>query len=256
VINFQTNRYGQADYTHTFSPRLLAEGAFAFASVGGANGQDGNLKVPNINVTGQSEGITSGGWGPGEYRGPEYNWRAVLTEVSGKHTLKFGANGVHAIEHGDFTPVSVRPSFQFNSLLDLVSDKPFNETGVSLDPTTGAAGKVVFGGQENPFGFFVQDDWKIKPNLALTLAVRWDDYTNHTAWGNSGFRFSNLILSSGNSLAQQIASAQVQKVSGVACLAAQSAISGVRASVFPGIPPIMASGRSEVEWVFITIGCR
>lgn len=215
VVNYQSNRYGQADYTHTFSPKLLAEGAFAFASVGGANGQDGDLKVPNISVTGQSEGITSGGWGPGEYRGPEYNWRAVLTSVSGKHTLKFGANGVHAIEHGDFTPVSVRPSFQFNSLLDLVSDSPFNESGVSLDPTTGQAGKVVFGGQENPFGFFVQDDWKVKPNLSLTLGLRWDDYTNHSPWGNSGFQFSNVLLGSGSTFAQQIATATVPKVGAV-----------------------------------------
>ncbi len=215
VVNLQANRYGQADYTHTFSPKVLAEGAFAFASVGGANGQDGDLKVPNINVTGQSEGITSGGWGPGEYRGPEYNWRTVLTAVSGKHTLKFGANGAHAIEHGDFTPVSVRPAFQFNNLLDLVSDQPFSESGVSLDPTTGLAGKVVFGGQENPFGIFAQDDWKVKPNLAVTLAVRWDDFTNHTAWGNSGFKFANLALGSGGTMAQQIASATVQPVSSV-----------------------------------------
>jgi hypothetical protein len=215
VLNLQANRYGQADYTHTFSPRVLAEGAFAFSSVGGANGQNGDLKVPNINVTGQSEGITSGGWGPGAYRGPEYNWRAVLSMVEGKHSLKFGANGVHAIEHGDFTPVSVRPSFQFNNLLDLVTDAPFSESGVSLNPTTGQAGKVVFGGQENPFGFFVQDDWKVRPNLALTLALRWDNFTNHTPWGNSGFKFSNMILGTGSTLEQQIATATVPQVNAV-----------------------------------------
>ncbi len=215
VINFQANRYGQADYTHTFSPKVLAEGSFAFASVGGANGQDGDLKVPDINVTGQSEGITSGGWGPGEYRGPEYNWRAVITAVAGKHTLKFGVNGVHAIEHGDFTPVSVRPTFQFNDLLALVTDQPFNETGVSLNPSNGQAGKVVFGGQENPFGIFAQDDWKAKSNLSFTLALRWDYFSNHTAWGNSGFQFSNLLLGSGSTFAQQIASATVSPVSSV-----------------------------------------
>jgi Carboxypeptidase regulatory-like domain len=215
VFNYQTNRYGQADYTHTFSPKLLAEGAFAFASVGGANGQDGDLKVPNINVASQSEGVTSGGWGPGEYRGPEYNWRGVLSAVEGKHTLKFGVDGIHAIEHGDFTPVSVRPTFQFNNLLDLVSDQPFNESGVSLNPSTGLAGKVIFGGQENPFGFFAQDDFKMKSNLSLTLALRWDYFSNHTPWGNSGFQFSNLILGSGNTFPAAIASSTVQQVSGV-----------------------------------------
>jgi Carboxypeptidase regulatory-like domain len=215
VVNFQANRYGQADYTHTFSPKVLAEGSFAFASVGGANGQLGDLKVPNINVTGQSEGITSGGWGPGEYRGPEYNWRGVLSAEINKHTLKFGVNGVHGIEHGDFTPVSVRPTFQFNNLLDLVTDQPFNETGVSLNPSNGQAGKVVFGGQENPVGFFAQDDWKMKSNLSLTLALRWDYYSNHTPWGNSGFKFSNMLLGTSGNFAQQVASATVTPVSAV-----------------------------------------
>jgi hypothetical protein len=215
VVNFQANRYGQADYTHTFSPRVLAEGSFAFASVGGANGQLGDLKVPNINVTGQSEGITSGGWGPGEYRGPEYNWRGVLSAVTGKHTLKFGVNGVHAIEHGDFTPVSVRPTFQFTNLLSLVADQPFSESGVSLNPSNGQAGKVVFGGQENPFGLFAQDDWKVRSNLSLTLALRWDYYSDHSPWGNSGFKFSNLLLGTGSTFAQEVASATVSPVSAV-----------------------------------------
>ena len=215
ALDIMRNRYGQADYTHTFSPSLLWESSFAFASVGGANGQDANLRVPAINVTGQSEGFqVGGGWGPGEYRGPMYNWRSVLSWVHGKHTWKFGFDGGHGIEHGNFTPVSVRPTFQFNSLLDLVQDNPISESGFSYDPTTGGAGLVIFGGQETPFGFFAQDDWKVKPNLSLTLSLRWDDFTNHTAWGPD-FHFSNLILGSGSSFQDQVASANVQPVSGV-----------------------------------------
>ncbi len=215
ALDIMRNRYGQADYTHTFNSHLLWESSFAFASVGGANGQDANLKVPVINVTGQSEGFqVGGGWGPGEYRGPMYNWRSVLSWVHGQHSFKFGYDGGHGIEHGDFTPVSVRPTFAFNSLLDLVQDNPQSETGFSYNPNTGGPGLVVFGGQETPFGFFGQDDWKVKPNLSLTLALRWDDFTNHTAWG-SNFQFSNLILGSGSTFTQQIANAAVQPVSGV-----------------------------------------
>ena len=210
------NRYGQADYTHTFSPGLLLEGSFAFASVGGANGQSANLKVPDITVKQGSEGFhVGGGWGPGEYRGPNYNWRAVLTWARGKHNFKFGYSGDHAIEHGDFTPVNVRPTFIFSDLLQLVQDNPVSETVGAYDPLTGMAGKVVFGGQTNPFGFFVQDDWKVKSNLSLTLALRWDDFTNHTAWGNSGFQFSSLFLGSGNTFNDQVTNAVVRPVSSV-----------------------------------------
>jgi hypothetical protein len=215
-LDIMRNRYGQIDFTHTFNSNVLVEGAFAFASVGGANGQDASLAVPDIGVlatTGTSGGLVGfpvgGGWGPGEYRGPNYNWRGVLSWVRGKHTLRFGYDGDHAIEHGDFTPYNVRPDFTFNNLLDLVEDNVYEESVFAYNPLTGLQGSVIFGGQTNPFGFFVQDDWKAKPNLSLTLSLRWDDLTNHTAWGNSGFQFSTLILAPGGNFNDQVANASV-----------------------------------------------
>jgi len=220
-VNIQRNRYGQVDYTHTFNANLILEGAFGFASVGGANGQPvagQNLSVPSISVTGVSQGWDiGGGWGPGEYRGPNYNWKAVLSWVRGAHTFKFGYEGDHAIEHGDFTPVNVRPSFTFNNLMDLALDNPFTESVGAYNAVTGNAGYVIFGGQTNPFGFYAEDTWKAKPNLTLTLALRWDDFTNHSPWANVGcgapanacFRFSDIILGSGSTREQQIAGASV-----------------------------------------------
>lgn len=214
--DIQRNRYGQIDYTHTFNPNLLAEGGFAFASVGGANGQSNNIKVPVITLNNGSQGWdVGGGWGPGEYRGPNNNWRAVLSWVHGAHTFKFGYNGDHAIEHGDFTPDNVIPSVSFNTLFDLVQDSVYQYNFSAYNPLTGLAGKVVFGGQESPFGFFAQDNWKVKSNLSVTIALRWDDYTNQTAWGGTGFQFYNMTLGTGSTLNQQVADATVGPVSGV-----------------------------------------
>ena len=216
ALDIMRNRYAQIDFTHTFNSSLLWESSFAFASVGGANGQDANLAVPNVGVAGGLTGFSvGGGWGPGEYRGPMYNWRSVLSWVHGKHTWKFGYDGAKGIEHGDFTPANVRPGFAFNNLLDLVQDNVFQESVGAYNPLTGLAGTIVFGGQEKPFGFFGQDDWKVKPNLSLTLSLRWDDFTNHTPWGNSGFQFSSLLLGSGSTFTQQVANAGVHPVSGV-----------------------------------------
>ncbi len=208
--NLMTNRYGQVDYTHTFSSKLLWESSFAFASVGGANGQDAtDLKVPNISVSDVSEGFAvGGGFGPGEYRGPMYNWRSVLTAAHGKHTIKFGYDGAKGIEHGDFTPNYARPSFVFNNLLALVQDDPVSESG-TYNPLTGKPATVAFGGQTNPFGFYVQDDWKVTQNLSMTLSLRWDDFTNHTPWGNSGFQFSALHLGTAGTFNEQVQSATV-----------------------------------------------
>src|SRR5580700_1540288 len=210
ALDIMRNRYAQIDFTHTFNSRMLWESSFAFASVGGANGQDAQLAVPNVSVAGNFTGWpVGGGWGPGEYRGPMYNWRSVLSWVHGKHTLKFGYDGARGIEHGDFTPDNVRPGFTFNNLLDLVQDNVFQESVGAYNPLTGLAGSVRYGGMENPFGFFVQDDWKARSNLSLTLSMRWDDYTNHVPWGNSGFQFSALQLGTAGTFQQQVQYASV-----------------------------------------------
>jgi hypothetical protein len=75
-----------------------------------------------------------------------YNWRSVLSMVRGKHSWKFGYDGAKGIEHGDFTPVNVRPGFTFNNLLDLVQDNVFQESVGAYNPLTGLAGSVRFGG--------------------------------------------------------------------------------------------------------------
>jgi hypothetical protein len=214
--DIQSNWYAQANWTHTFSATMLNEMSFAANSVGGANGQGGTDNVPDISVTGQSLGFNSS-WGPGEYRAHNYNWREVLSWVHGSHTLKFGAQGTHAVEFGDFTPVNNRPSFTFNNLLALVEDKPYSESFGAINPLSGQAGLVLFDGQENPWGIFVQDDWKAKSNLSFTFSLRWDDMSNITPEGpaaQSGVN-QNIILGSGNSTAQRIASATVQTVGSV-----------------------------------------
>ena len=211
--DFQNNWYAQTDWTHTFNPNLLFEFGFGANAVGGENGQNGNNSIPQINVTGQSIGFTNS-WGPGEYRSHNYNWRDVFNWVHGAHTVKFGSSGAHADEEGDFTPVNVRPTFTFNNLLDLVQDQPYTESVGAYNLLTGSPGNVGFGGQLTAYGFFAQDDWKVASNLSFTFSLRWDDLGNHYAWGNN-FHFYNLILGSGSTFDQQIASASLKQVNDV-----------------------------------------
>ncbi|MGB9458260.1 MAG: TonB-dependent receptor [Bryobacteraceae bacterium] len=218
--DIQGNWYAQANWTHTFSATLLNEMGFAANQVQGSNGIGGTDNVPQITVTGQSLGFNSS-WGPGTYGDHNYNWREVLSWVRGAHTLKFGANGTHAVEYGDFSPVNNFPSFTFDNLIDLVQNTPYSEASASgaltYNPLTGKLAPVPFDGQENPWGIFAQDDWKAKSNLSFTFSMRWDDMSNHTPSGpldQSGIS-GNLILGAGSTIEQQIADATVQTLPSV-----------------------------------------
>ncbi|MGH9626929.1 MAG: TonB-dependent receptor domain-containing protein, partial [Bryobacteraceae bacterium] len=161
----------------------------------------------------QNTGI-SPGWGPATFIQNNYNWRNVLSWVKGAHTLKFGFQAFYGDDDARFNGVNGRPTFQFNNLLDLVRDDPFSQSGPAYDPLTGQPGMGGYRHLLNTFGAFIQDDWKVRPNLTLTLGIRWDDYGNPYADLEKTPTFGNIILGPGGTLQEQIASASVRSVEG------------------------------------------
>lgn len=212
-----TNQYHtkafQVNETHTFSGRLLNEASFGFFVVQGTNVVSGHFSVPEVNVVGQNTGLGVG-WGPGTFTQRNYNWRDVVTLVRGTHTLKFGYEGWYGdddtIAGGGFTGVYTRPNFSFNNLLDLVQDQPYDESGVSFAPLTGQQADASYIYLASRNAAFVQDEWKARPNLTLTLGLRWDDFGN--AYPAKGTNLSNMLLGSGTSMDERIASASVRSV--------------------------------------------
>jgi len=212
-----TNKYHtkafQVSETHTFSARLLNEASFGYYVVQGTNIVSGRFSVPQVNVVGQDTGLGVG-WGPGTFTQRNYNWRDVVTLVRGTHTLKFGYEGWHGdddvITAGGFTGVYTRPYFSFNNLLDLVQDQPYDESGVSFDPLTGQQADASYKYLASRSAAFAQDEWKAKPNLTLTMGIRWDDFGN--AYPAKGTILSNILLGSGSSMDERIADASVREV--------------------------------------------
>ena len=176
----QVNDAFSVIWNHTFSPTLLNQ-ARANAAGWRWNEVSSNPQEPfglpqdNVDNTGTlcSYGCFQyfGPPGPSNYNQWTYDYNDVLTKVLGRHSLKTG---------GDFTrlyflnnPVySARPNFSFRNLWDFANDAPYSESG-QFDSTTG----VPFANRQDDrvdmLGFFVQDDFKARPNLTINLGMRW-----------------------------------------------------------------------------------
>ncbi|WP_158750708.1 carboxypeptidase regulatory-like domain-containing protein [Acidobacterium sp. S8] len=205
-VNATTRDHNAAlGYNHTFSPTMLNEARFGFnrfytkdfgndlgtnenTALGIPNGNDaafgatgiGDFSIGNIAATG------SQGWTNSHRISNSYQITDNLTKVWGAHTFTFGEDyrrlqasltNSDANKNGDFTYISdytssctldpscVNPAggSQFASfLLGLPSyiDRGF----VATEPATRAT----------LAGVYAQDQYRVKRNLTLTLALRWD----------------------------------------------------------------------------------
>jgi hypothetical protein len=199
----------QGVWTHTFSPSTLNDASFGVSRVEGVLGSGAkDYTVPSISVNGvntvdgnQAFGV---GFAQGDFIQHNYHWRDVLTHVRGAHTLKFGYEGWYGDDVEPFQGPWSQPKFQFDNLLKLAQDLPTNENGVMYDPATGTQKLWDWNAASRTFGLFVQDTWKARKNLTLTLGLRYDDSGN--PWSKSASTvFGNFYLGTGQTQQEQIA---------------------------------------------------
>ena len=201
---------GQASWTHTFSPTLLNEFTIGQSRVEGVLGSGApaaSYSIPSVSVSGISmdSGQAFGvGFAQGDFIQHNYHWRDVLTHVHGAHTLKFGYEGWYGDDVEPFQGPWSQPKFSFNNLLTLVQDSPAVENGIYYNPATGTEQLWSWDAASRTFGLFVEDTWRVKKNLTVTLGLRYDDSGN--PWSKSASTvFGNFYLGTGATEQEQVA---------------------------------------------------
>jgi hypothetical protein len=163
-------------WNHTFSPNFLNE-ARANAAGWRWNEVADNPQTPvglASDGIGQIGSITLGDFGANvgtHFDQWTYSYKDVATKIIGRHTIKFGGEATRLYYLDDCVPCGV-PSYGFFNLWDFLNDAPHSE-GVQVDPHTGLPSTVRQDQRENLFGFFAQDDIKVRPNLTINLGLRW-----------------------------------------------------------------------------------
>src|SRR5271169_2180276 len=202
-----TNNYWQralqVNWTHTFSPTTLNEVIFAQNRIQGKLGETGDFTIPGISVTGQSVGYGVG-FAQGDFIQHNYHWRDVLTHVQGAHVIRLGYEGWYGDDVEQFQGPWSHPGFSFNNLLSLAQDAPLTESGVMYNPISGQQQLWSWDAASKTWGLFVEDTWKARKNLTLTLGFRFDDQGNPYSKSPSTV-FGNFYLGTGSTFQEQVA---------------------------------------------------
>jgi TonB dependent receptor-like, beta-barrel len=115
--------------------------------------------------------------------------RDTLSKVVNAHSLKFGVD-IIAEQNNDRAPWAGRPTYWFGNPWSFANDAPHEQVAF-FDPNTGSFTELTAYARSKYYSLFVQDDWKVRPNLTVNLGLRWEYFTPLTSAND---RISNLVL--------------------------------------------------------------
>lgn len=166
-------------WNHTFSATLLNQlranaAGWRWNEINSNPQEPFGLPQDNIDNIGTADFQFFGAPGPSNFDQWTYTYNDVLTKVLGNQSIKVGGELTRLYYLNNAT-YSARPGYNFHNIWDFANDAPYFESG-QFDHTTG----VPFANRQddrlNIWGFFFQDDYKIRPNLTITAGLRWSDF--------------------------------------------------------------------------------
>ncbi len=183
------DRFLSVSETHLFSPALVNDFRFGFVRINNSlvnslptgtdpSGQASSVSAEALGIDRPTNNLTHSIYkftiANGFQLGPtppadqfqtqnNYNFVETLSWVKGKHDLRLG---------GEYTRVNLNKLFPqtFNGQL-FFADFPSFLMG-EADGSFGGGGVFNHQYRNNNFSFFVQDDWKVRPDLTLNLGLR------------------------------------------------------------------------------------
>jgi hypothetical protein len=97
--------------------------------------------------------------------------------LKGDHSMKFGFDFRRQDQFQDFNP-TIRGRLGYNNLQDLVDDVAQTASINTFLPGVGRWQYYTY----YDYAFYIQDEWRVKPNLTLTYGLRYETPGNPAQW--------------------------------------------------------------------------
>jgi hypothetical protein len=181
-----------SNWTKVVSSNLVNEMQFSWVRVQGSVSNP-HPDIPGITVTGIAGYQV--GWGPNEFVQNNFNWSDVVTWTKSAHSLKAGVGYTREHADNDSAQANTRPTFTFDTPFDFAADRPSAEGQIVIDPRTGLGltSELRYHRTQSLSGF-LHDDWKVRPNLTLSVGLRYEGFLNVRDASDS--KMTNLVFSS------------------------------------------------------------
>ncbi len=164
----------QLTETAVINKSIINETRFQFLSRGTEN-SGGDNTTPTIQVF---DAFTSGGANVGNSSNDEKRWELSnnTSWTFRNHSLKAGAR-LRGISIDNISQNNFAGTYSFTSL-DQYRNVLLGVSGATPTQFTISAGNPQARISQVDFGTFIQDDWRIRPNLTLNLGMRYEAQTN------------------------------------------------------------------------------
>jgi hypothetical protein len=201
------NSAATVTWIRIISPTLLNEARanftrFSFDQV--ETNQDVNFGIPRIEVEGFPFdrirfGADRSETTPAIFAQNTFEVRDTLSKVWGNHGMKFGAE-IRREQDNNNLAGGARPLFSFVGPFNLANDTPIFEA-INADPNTGLPADAQRYFRSGAYAFFVQDDWKFRPNITFNLGLRYEYFS---PLREKRDRISNLVFPAGELIESRV----------------------------------------------------